>query len=193
MKRKPNTFQKNWGLLLLAFLLLGCGALLLLFPTKSMKTLCYIVASGTTLVGLVLMLFSLSYEEKRGKFVVLMAAGALTFVGGIVLFFASESIFLLFTALVGLLLVLSGGFALQTLLGQKTPKGVFWWIWLICSLLVILGGFLCIRIQTDVPKTLAFLLGVTLVLGGVQNIFSFLGLWERGKNAPQAVETRENK
>lgn len=173
MKKKHKLFGQNWGLLLLSLLLFGAGTLLLLYPTESMKTLCYITASTTTLVGIVLCLFAISFKERRGKFLVFILSGAMSLVAGITLFFVQETVLLFYTALIGLLLLLNGGFILQRVLlfgNLKTPLQL---IKTVFSLLVIFGGFLCIRMQSLAADRLALLLGLTLVVTGVLDFLSF--------------------
>lgn len=189
MKEKQKLFRQNWGLLLLSLLLFCAGTLLLLYPTESMKTLCYITASTTTLVGIVLCLFAISFKERRGKFLVFILSGAMSLVAGITLFFVQETVLLFYTALIGLLLLLNGGFILQRVLLFGKMKAPLQLIKTVFSLLVIFGGFLCIRVQNLAANRLALLLGLTLMVTGVLDFLSFFSPLSLGEDANSKEET----
>lgn len=173
MKNRKIKLRHNWGLLALAFILLGAGLLLLFYPAQSMKTLCYLTAVTTALVGIALMLNALSFDKKQWKFLVYLVSGGLVFVSGVLLFFAPDEVFVFYTAVIGLLLILNGGFALQSLVLSKQAKSKAWWIKLPFCLAVILGGFLCVRLQNVSPHGLCILFGLTLAFTGMLNMLSF--------------------
>lgn len=168
MKKRLLYYAKNWAVLCLGILTAATGALLLFYPTESMQTLCYITAVTTAIVGIALLVQALSFAHKKAKYLLLIVAGALTFASGILLCFAPLSVFLIYTAIIGLLVILNGGFFLRQVFSQK-KKTALWWIKLCLGILVVFGGFLCIRVTDIEASLLAKLFGVTLVLDGLMN------------------------
>jgi uncharacterized membrane protein HdeD (DUF308 family) len=189
MKKRLQYYAKNWAVLCLGIMALATGALLLFYPTESMQTLCYIMAVTTAIVGIALMVQALSFPHKKAKYLLFIFAGALSFACGILLCFAPLSVFLFYTAIIGLLMTLNGGFFLREQFAQKKRK-VLWWIKLCLGLLVVLGGFLCIRITNSDASLLAKLFGATLVLNGVMNCLSYFtpSLPEKAETAPSPLD-----
>ena len=174
MKSKLQAIFRQKGLLILSFVFTFVGVFLLLYPAESIKTLCYLTASITVLVGLVLLANGLSQNKKQWKYALSILGGGAAFVSGILLFFLPENLFLLYCALVGLLMIINGSFALHSVFQGWQTRRKTGWAKLAVSMLVIFGGFLCVRLQDITAANMTVLFGITLTLTGVLNFLSFL-------------------
>ena len=174
MKSKLQAIFRQKGLLILSFVFTFVGIFLLLYPAESIKTLCYLTAGITVLVGLVLLANGLSQNKKQWKYALSILGGGAAFVSGILLFFLPENLFLLYCALVGLLMIINGSFALHSVFQGWQTRGKTGWAKLAVSMLVIFGGFLCVRLQDITAANMTVLFGITLTLTGVLNFLSFL-------------------
>ena len=176
----------RWGYLLIACLLSLAGLCVIAYPTESFKTVSYIIAVGTIIAGIILVVKSLS-ERKRGvTFATYIIFSCLVLICGLISFIIPEKIAELYPMFFGLLIIIDGSFKLQTVINAKRYKLKMWWFLLFLSCLTILGGFLTVRLRVEETEIglFSFILGAGLMLCGIQNFFSlfYLGrIVERAK------------
>lgn len=197
MKKLWQAFRSvSWGYLWLAIILSGSGFLLLVYPGQSMKTIAYTIGAAAFLLGLLQLIRVLSRKERGFRFAIAVLCAALTMICGILACVLNEGVQMFFPALIGLFLVMDAAFKLQTVVRSYSYKMKAFWVLLIFSVLTVAGGFLCIRSESFAISTLAVLLGITLMLDGIQNLLSLLFLdILRGKDAkagiPEAAKKEE--
>ena len=168
----------RWGYLLIACLLSLAGLCVIAYPTESFKTVSYIIAVGTILAGIILVVKTLS-ERKRGvRFATYIIFACLVLICGLVSFIIPEKIAELYPMFFGLLIIIDGSFKLQTVIHAKRYKLKMWWFLLFLSCLTILGGFLTVRLRVAETEIglFSFILGAGLLLCGIQNFFSLFYL-----------------
>ena len=71
-------------------------------------------------------------------------------------------------------MIVNGSFALHSIFLTWQTHRKTGWVKLTVSLLVIFGGFLCIRLQDISAAKMTILFGITLTLTGILNFLSFL-------------------
>jgi len=191
MSFKEKVKKFRFGYLLLAIMLCACGALIIVYPNESMKTVCYIIGF-VALVGGIIQVVKILADRKRGAgFAFSIITAAVTIICAIVALVFPNAVMSVYPMFIGLFIVIDGAFKLQTVINSKRYKMKMWWFLLILSCLSILGGFLCIRVRL-VPeenfRIFSFMLGASLFICGLQNFFSLFYLGKIVKRAAAEYE-----
>ena len=174
MKKIADWFKKaDWGYLALAFILSAAGILLLFYPTDSLKTISYIIGISACLVGIFLAIHTLSKNNRGLGFALTMICAVLTIVCGLMQLIFPDRMFDIFSSFIALFLIIDASFKLQTVIWAKRLQHKFWWAKLPLCVLVIMGGFLSIKLHDLSVQNIAILLGLTLFFDGVLNLFAF--------------------
>ena len=139
----------RWGYLVISIILSALGLCIISFPTQSFTTISYIIASGTTLAGIVMLIKVLADRQRGVRFGVFIFVSAVTLICGLVTFFIPEKIMELYPMFIGLLIIVDGSFKLQTVINAKRYKLKMWWFLLSLAVLAIFGGFLTVRLRVE--------------------------------------------
>ena len=176
----------RFGYLLLAIMLCACGALIVIYPNESMKTVCYIIGF-TTLVGGIIQVVKILADRHRGaNFAFSIITAAVTIICAVVALVFPDAVMTIYPMFIGLFIIIDGSFKLQTVINSKRYKMKMWWFLLILCCLSILGGFLCVRVRLVPDENFgifSFMLGTSLFLCGLQNFFSLFYLGKIVKRA----------
>lgn len=182
----------RWGYLVVSIILSALGLCIISFPTQSFTTISYIIASGTTLAGIVMLIKVLADRQRGVRFGIFVFFSVLTLICGLVTFFIPEKIMELYPMFIGLLIIVDGSFKLQTVINAKRYKLKMWWFLLSLAVLAVFGGFLTVRLRVEETElsVFSFILGAGLLICGVQNFFSLFYL---GKIVARAKSSLEEK
>jgi uncharacterized membrane protein HdeD (DUF308 family) len=164
----------KWGYLIISVLLCACGLCFLVFNKQPLKIVAYIIGVACLLVGIILAVKVLSQPERGFKFGITIIFAILTMICGLVSIILNDKVIEVYPMFIGLFIVIDGAFKLQTVINAKRYRLKLWWFLLIFSCFTILSGFLIIRIPFTQDNANAFtmLLGLALILSGLENFFS---------------------
>ncbi len=179
--------QVKWGYLLFAVLLFCVG---LLFVLKN-ESLSYVaIAFGILLAvfATVYAVLTLALHERGGAFFFRMLFSILALCCGIATAICHGWTVGILVMLFGFLLIIDGSFKLQTAILAKRFRSAFFWIMLVLSCLVIVGGAVLTKIVFDDPATQAVVLGILLMIDGLGNLASLFFLPWIEKRAKRYVE-----
>ena len=193
--KSPKTERKDHhvGYLFLGLVLIAIGLFLLFYPTESVKTIGYIIASAALVFGLLCLIHTLSGLRRGIRFALSMLGSISTIICAAVLFFTVEETFATFVSIIGLLIVVDASFKLQTVVLSHRYGQKAYWILLVVACIAIFGGYLCIRTAFEDVRALARLLGLTLIVSGLGNLLStfYLPSFRRHEIAPAPVESEK--
>lgn len=185
----------NWGYLWLAVLIGGAGALILVYPGKTMDVVAITIGVVTLLLGAVLAIRILSDKRRGFAFAVGIVAASIAVIAGILCLILRKRIEEFIPSLVSLFLIIDATFKLQTVVRARQFKSKMCWVLMALSIITIALGFIVIRLEgdDDVKKVL-LLFGLSLAADALGNLFSFffVGSVERAEkdkilaeNAPE--------
>lgn len=180
----------RWGYLVISVILVALGLCVIVFPTESFTTVSYIIAGGTTLAGIIMVVKILADRGRGVRFGVFVFCSVLTLICGLVAFFIPDKVMELYPMFIGLLIIIDGSFKLQTVINAKRYKLKAWWLLLSLAVLAIFGGFLTVRLRVEETElsVFSFILGAGLLICGVQNFFSLFYLGKIVARAKNEIE-----
>lgn len=180
--------QVKWGYLLFAVLLFCVG---LLFVAKN-EALNYVAITFGILLAVfaaVYAVLTLAMRERGGSFAFRMLFSVLALCCGIVTAVFHDKAVDVLVMVFGFLLIIDGSFKLQTTVLAKRFRSAFFWIMLVLSCLVIVGGAVLSKIVFERLSTQAILLGILLMIDGLGNLASLFFLpWIEKRAARYAQE-----
>ena len=180
----------RWGYLLIALFLMIMGVLFMIYPTQSVNITAYIIGVSCIIFAIVYLVKVLSNRKRGFAFAISIIFSICTLICGIMAFIFPSFTASTYPMIIGLLIVIDGAFKLQTVINAKRYDLKMWWFLLIFCCIVILCGFLLIRIPYPEENSIPFIIffGGSLFLTGVQNLLS---LFYFGKISKKAIEHLE--
>lgn len=162
----------DWGVLLYAVLFVIAGVLLIAFPEDGLPSAILVISVITLLYAVYVAVSSLVGKKRDFKFFLnLLGAVAALFCGLFLLIKRNDDAVKLLAFFVGALVVIDGSFKLHTAVTAKEYKNAAWWVLLVLSLLTIVGGFFMVKRPPDAVKTCSVILGLLMIVDGIQNGF----------------------
>lgn len=158
------------GYIVLSILFCICGISILLNPTVSTITLCYILGFLIISFGIIKICGYFSRNYYRYVFQYDLAFGILIIILGIIILFHPYGILTLFHTLLGILFLMDGLFKIQLAVDTKTFGIKQWWLVFIFAILAVILGILMILQPLKSAAFIAILLGITLLAEGILNL-----------------------
>ena len=161
--------RAKWLSLLLFALMTALGIVLLIWPGVSLRVLCTLLGVLVLLFGAV-KLFSYFCEDRFDlAFQCDFALGLFAVVAGLLMVARPGSVVAALHILLGVYILVDGAFKLQTALDARRFGLNRWWSVLLLALLTCACGLLLVLSPFDGARALTRLLGLALVVDGVQN------------------------
>lgn len=185
MREKDN---KNKGkgfrleLLLSSVMYVIAGAILLLFPETTARTICYLIAIVVMAIGLIKVLTYLARGLEQNMYKNDLVVGLVCFIIGLVLIFKVKAIISIIPILLGILVLISGFGKLQSSLDVKRMKNGNWTYFFIIALVNIALGLLCIFSPFKIAKTMIRLIGLAMLFSGITDLMGNIYMSKKLKN-----------
>ena len=141
MKEKDNKNKRKGfrpELLLSSVMYVIAGAILLLFPETTAKTICYLIGIVIMAIGLIKVLTYLAKGLEQNMYKNDLVVGLVCFIIGLVLIFKAKAIISIIPILLGILVLISGFGKLQSSLDVKRMKNGNWTYFFIIALIGVL-------------------------------------------------------
>jgi uncharacterized membrane protein HdeD (DUF308 family) len=186
MKFFQNIKKFRWGILFLSIILCSIGICFIIYPKQSTKIASYLIG-GIALCASIIQIIKILANKKRGfTFAFSLIVVIATFICAGVAFIFADVTMQFYPPIIGLIIIIDASFKLQVIVNAKRYNFKSWWFLLIFACLTILGGFLLIRTQHSEENTVLyiFILGISILLCGLQNLFS---LFYQGKIEKTAI------
>lgn len=160
----------RWFYLVASFAIIGMGLLLICAPGFIASVLGYIAGAALILFGIAKVV---SHFFSRADLVDSMLVGVLLSMFGFVLILNEENVMDYVYMFIGILILLDGIFKLKNAFQSRRAKQADWLGVLIAALVVMAFGILIIIITNFFSgKVIIILLGVSVLLDGLQNLYS---------------------
>lgn len=170
----------KWGYGLMALTAATVGVLVLSFNTGMMSGLAIAIGVVTILGAAAVAVHAIMNRSRSVGFFAKVALAAAMLIAGIVMLCMRESVMGTIISVIGLLALLDGAFKLYETVTAGDGRGVFWWITVGLSVLIIACGYVTVR-WAD-AEFAVFLLGGTLIACAVENLIALF----RGKRGEEA-------
>ena len=170
--------------LILSVLLIAMGLFLICRPMATLLTVCYLLGTLSILLGLVKIIGYFSRGAERLAFQFDLALGILSLILGILLCCHPGNLVVLLQFLIGLFILFDGVFKFQTALDARRCGLTRWWSILVAAILSAAAGLLLLLNPFCSAKAMVVLLGITLVVNGIQNLVVLLYTFRRIRHNP---------
>lgn len=166
------------------------GLCLTIWPEISIVTFCYVLGGLCVVYGIIRLVGYFSKDQYRLAFQFDLALGIFVLVFGIILLFHPRPIIALLPVVIGLYIAIDSVFKLQTALDAKRFGMPRWWLMLILA--IVAGGFGILLVFNPFEGAALFmrLIGITLIIDGIQNLWAALALVKVEKR-PGVIEAEE--
>lgn len=166
-----NLTKKSVGAYIaMAVVLLALGICFIVWPSASAQTVCALAGAAVALFGVVKLIgyfvrkrsgLELQFDFAVGIIALVLGLTVITFAGNIV---RAIPVFL------GVFILVDGVFKLQTAFDAKRYQLPGWWVILAGAVVFCVLGLVLILHRSESAATMTVILGVALVLDGVQNL-----------------------
>ena len=170
--------------LILSVLLIALGLFLICRPVATLLTVCYLLGILSILLGLVKIIGYFNHSADRLVFQFDLALGILSLILGILLCCHPGNLVVLLQFLIGLFILFDGVFKFQTALDARRWGLTRWWSILMAAILSAAAGLLLLLNPFGSAKAMVVLLGITLVVNGIQNLVVLLYTFRRIRHNP---------
>lgn len=158
----------------MSVVMLILGLALMIWPEISLSVLCLVVGVILTVFGVVKLISYFSRDLYRLAFQFDLALGIFTLVFGVILMVRPTRILSILPTIIGILIFLDGVFKIQTAMDARRFGMDRWWGILILAIATGAFGLLLILNPFEGAVALMTLLGLTLLVDGIQNLWVVL-------------------
>ena len=183
MLEKLKNFK--WGYVIL-FLMLAVVGVCFAVWHDTLHIVAIVMGVILAIYGIVLTVLAVADRNRKVKFAIRLTIGIIAIVCGVITAIFREGAIELIASLFALFLIVDGSFKLHTAALSKRYKLFSWWLMLVPAILVIIGGFVTLRISpeslTEGTSTVSVLLGITMVVDAISNLLSafYITGYEKG-------------
>lgn len=154
--------------IIVSALMILLGLLFVILPDITLNTVCYIIGALLIVFGITKLICYFAKDIYRLAFQFDLALGIAAIVLGALIML--KSVKLLIPISIGIFMLFDGAFKLQTTIDAKRFGIKYWWLILTLAILTCACGFLLIFNPFDGIRIIAIMLGISLVVDGIQNL-----------------------
>lgn len=164
----------KWSYIAISAVMILLGIVILIFPSASAKLLCVVIGALMATFGAAKLIGYFSKDLYRLAFQFDLAFGILLLVMGLIVMLHPWKTIGAVAVITGIYLAVDGGFKFQTAMDAKRFGIKAWWLMLAFAVLTVLAGVVLITDPFGGSLALMVLLGISLIIDGMQNIFAVL-------------------
>lgn len=182
--------QLKWNLILMALGLIALGVILIIWPTQTLKTSCYILAVLLIAIGVVSLI---SYARKDITGILYrydLVVGVSAALGGILVIVKAEQLMELIPVVLGFLVTISGILKIQNSIDMLRLGYGTWYIAFAMALINIVFGVVLL-ITPFAWEIFITCIGVALVYSGITDLYMTIAISIRLKNIQTELVVRE--
>ena len=187
-----NLTKKSVGAYIaMAVVLLALGICFIAWPSASAQTVCALAGAAVALFGIVKLI---SYFVRKRSGLELQfdfALGIIALVLGLTVIAFAGNIVRAIPVFLGIFILVDGVFKLQTAFDAKRYALPGWWVILAGAVVFCVLGLVLILHRSESAATMTVILGVALVLDGIQNLVVAIHALHLQKKEAITVHYRE--
>lgn len=164
----------KWMYSISSLLLCVLGLVMIIWPALSARIVCYLFGGVMIFYGATKLWGYFSRDIYRLAFQFDLALGILLCIMGLILILHPNAIIAVLPVVIGLIVLIDGVFKVQTAFDAKRFGLREWWLILLGAVLCIGLGLLLLSDPFEGSSWLMVLVGIALMVDGVQNLFNAL-------------------
>ena len=173
--------QLRWNLILMALVFIALGVILIIWPTETLTTSCYILAALLIAVGVVSLI---SYMKKDISGIIYrydLVVGLSCVLGGVLIIIKVEQLTDLIPVVLGFLVTISGILKIQNSIDMLRLGHGTWHVAFALAVINIVFGIVLL-INPFAKEVLITCIGVALVYSGITDLYMTIAISIRLKN-----------
>lgn len=182
--------QLKWNLILTALGFIALGVILIIWPTQTLKTSCYILAVLLIAIGVVSLI---SYVRKDITGILYrydLVVGVSAALGGILIIIKAEQLMELIPVVLGFLVTISGILKIQNSIDMLRLGHGTWYIAFALAIINIVFGIILL-INPFIWEIFITCVGVALVYSGITDLYMTIAISIRLKNVQTELVLKE--
>ncbi len=182
----------KWGYILIGLTLIAIGVLFIAF-SNALDYLAIAIGIVQLVFGIIYVALAISRTDRGVSFYFNIVFAATAIISGATTLIARANSIDIIASLISLLLILDAGFKFHTAAMSKRYNKFGWWFILALSALTAAGGYWMLKFTPSDILGISILLGITLAIDGVSNIFSafYLASCEKSEEARIYLKAQE--
>ena len=198
----------KWSYVVLSAMFLLLGIYLVVNPETSLVMICRILGAAMAVFGVMKIVLYFIREVEGVAIRFDFAVGLFCIILGALMLWRAPALTDILSVMIGLLVLVDSVFKLQVAVDSRRMGAHSWWVTLVCTVVCLVLGILLVFNPFDGKQVLTIMMGVSLIVDGVQNLctvvyaaifvkdvkaavlFTFLPLWCKKENILRIEEVR---
>ena len=152
----------KWSYVVLSAMFLLLGIYLVVNPETSLVMICRILGAAMAVFGVMkIVLYFIRFDFAVGLFCIILGA---------LMLWRAPALTDILSVMIGLLVLVDSVFKLQVAVDSRRMGAHSWWVTLVCTVVCLVLGILLVFNPFDGKQVLTIMMGVSLIVDGVQNL-----------------------
>ena len=153
----------KWSYVVLSAMFLLLGIYLVVNPETSLVMICRILGAAMAVFGVmkIVLYFIREVEGVAIRFCIILGA---------LMLWRAPALTDILSVMIGLLVLVDSVFKLQVAVDSRRMGAHSWWVTLVCTVVCLVLGILLVFNPFDGKQVLTIMMGVSLIVDGVQNL-----------------------
>ena len=160
----------KWSYVVLSVMFLLLGIYLVVNPETSLIMICRILGAAMAVFGVMKIVLYFIREVEGVAIRFDFAIGLFCVVLGALMLWRAPALTDILSVMIGLLVLVDSVFKLQVAVDSRRMGAHSWWVTLVCTVVCLVLGVLLVFNPFDGKQVLTIMMGVSLIVDGVQNL-----------------------
>ena len=160
----------KWSYVVLSAMFLLLGIFLVANPETSLIMICRILGAAMAVFGVMKIVLYFIREVEGVAIRFDFAVGLFCIILGALMLWRAPALTDVLSVMIGLLVLVDSVFKLQVAVDSRRMGAHSWWVTLVCTVVCLVLGVLLVFNPFDGKQVLTIMMGVSLIVDGVQNL-----------------------
>ena len=160
----------KWSYVVLSAMFLLLGIYLVVNPETSLVMICRILGAAMAVFGVMKIVLYFIREVEGVAIRFDFAVGLFCIILGTLMLWRAPALTDILSVMIGLLVLVDSVFKLQVAVDSRRMGAHSWWVTLVCTVVCLVLGILLVFNPFDGKQVLTIMMGVSLIVDGVQNL-----------------------
>ena len=160
----------KWSYVVLSAMFLLLGIYLVVNPETSLIMICRILGAAMAVFGVMKIVLYFIHEVEGVAIRFDFAVGLFCIILGALMLWRAPALTDILSVVIGLLVLVDSVFKLQVAVDSRRMGAHSWWVTLVCTVVCLVLGILLVFNPFDGKQMLTIMMGVSLIVDGVQNL-----------------------
>jgi len=160
------------GYIMISILYIALGICLVVFPDKSLETICLVIGIIALAAGIYKAISFFVQKDRRFSADLGLISGIFSIAAGVILIARPSFITNIFPIVIGIVVIIDSAFKLQTAFELRSDRMKNWWSVLLVAIIGIVFGFLLVFNPFEANRIALIFVGISLMIDGIENLWT---------------------